>query len=755
MDSVLSTALHALECGLAPFPARTDGTKAPRGQWKKYQQQRLTADEVQQTFQDHPNLGLICGSISGNVVCLEFEGRFMDRWDAVRSHLQACGLWSDVYDWMNGYSETSPSGGLHILVRVDDGIVPANTKVAMAEPDEDGVSETLIEVRGEGGYIVIAPSGGPTHPSEKPWTLVRGDLSTIATTTSERWLEVLDSLMLFDETPPSPEPPPPTRRPRLGDGWVERALDEQRPIEEALSSHGWLYVRSDDRGQLWRRPGKRHGVSGRVNTTGRLMVFSSSTPFPIGKRTFDSLDVDLTYDYGRPPTLDERTERLRGLRQTPEPARPVSAAGADQTPPPALEGTANLPPAFWEARPYLSELRSAALANLRSPDGLWEAFKVFYAATIPHNFLLPGDGTLDYISLIVGPSGTGKTRSKNLALSLLPPEAFDIDGVTLGLPPGTGEGMIEWYIKRDKDGKQMLANRGGGFYVDEGKWLIDVNGRQGNTTVQMLKQMWSGELTGSLNASSDRIRVLAPRSVRGAVLISATPDIFAAFLQGGLEEGGFPQRVSVGSATHPEIGDNLETEWTGGHLDVPIFNHNKYGSSSGMIYRLEYEPELASWLRSREIARLRGEAVSVADGHADFAQVKTAALLALMDGRMTVTYQDLVLAQLDWTTTRTLREQALASQRSRFSIAATAAGRSQAVAAEAALEHHLESATLRVGRKVQDSTMPMTRREIKDMLGGRIKSFGVDWRETIEVAMRRGWIVEASDGYVAGPVQVH
>ena len=59
-----------------------------------------------------------------------------------------------------------------------------------------------------------------------------------------------------------------------------------------------------------------------------------------------------------------------------------------------------LPASFWAERPYLAHLAPGRLvAASVSPDLVWEALKALYAATIPWNFRLPGDGTVDYISV--------------------------------------------------------------------------------------------------------------------------------------------------------------------------------------------------------------------------------------------------------------------------------------------------------------------------------------------------------------------
>ena len=142
-----------------------DGSKRPGiGSWKEYQSKMPTADELQSWFRDAKGVGLITGRISGNLEMLELEGR------AVASNLHSLianmahemeldELWTRIND---GYCEMTPSGGLHWLYRLD-GEVPGNTKLAR-RPGQGDTVDVLAETRGEGGFVVVAPTGGTCHP---------------------------------------------------------------------------------------------------------------------------------------------------------------------------------------------------------------------------------------------------------------------------------------------------------------------------------------------------------------------------------------------------------------------------------------------------------------------------------------------------------------------------------------------------------------------------------------------------------------
>jgi putative DNA primase/helicase len=163
---ILRTGLEFAANGICAVPVATDGSKRPAlANWKLYQERLPTPDELMTWFASAEGVGVICGKVSGNLEMLELEGRAV----ADKIHLDLkemannAGL-SDVWDRINnGYVEMTPSGGIHWLYRIE-GIVPGNTKLAR-RPGENGSIDVLAETRGEGGFVIVAPSNGTCHPS--------------------------------------------------------------------------------------------------------------------------------------------------------------------------------------------------------------------------------------------------------------------------------------------------------------------------------------------------------------------------------------------------------------------------------------------------------------------------------------------------------------------------------------------------------------------------------------------------------------
>ena len=238
--------------------------------------------------------------------------------------------------------------------RVTGGPAHRNTKLART-----ATRQVLIETRGEGGFTVLAPSTGPTHPSGAPWVTLAGGPDTCPVLTVDERDALYMLAAMLDQTPadePTPASDPTNGRPRMpgdplrpGDDYNQRAT-----WEEILTPHGWTASkRLGDRTIGWTRPRKNpaHGISA---TTGRndsdnLYVFTTSTVFEAEKpySKFGAYALlhhggDYTaaaralagQGYGEPLTPPERIDP-RSLIPGAPPARHLAAV-------PAIDGTAAL-----------------------------------------------------------------------------------------------------------------------------------------------------------------------------------------------------------------------------------------------------------------------------------------------------------------------------------------------------------------------------------------------------------------------------
>ena len=142
----MSIFLDARAADVVTIPVNTE-RKSPYVAWARYQSEAPDLDELAEWEARYPNAAAICGTISQRLLCIDIEGRFVatDRLKELAQRLTAAEIVDTWTTWVNGYCETTPSGGLHILVRLSgDGPMPHNDKLAF-----DGGGQVVIETRAE------------------------------------------------------------------------------------------------------------------------------------------------------------------------------------------------------------------------------------------------------------------------------------------------------------------------------------------------------------------------------------------------------------------------------------------------------------------------------------------------------------------------------------------------------------------------------------------------------------------------------
>lgn len=325
--TLLEDALAWHAAGASIVPTRNDGSKAPAAFWERYQHERATAEQITTWLglADYDGFGVICGEISGNLEMLEFEGRATHLVSDFAAALTDNGL-EELWQRLtaHGRVESTPSGGIHLHYTVTDAPAARNTRLARRPSTDDeladwktretakaatiddpelrtkrlakiaaatnaDVPQVLIETRGEGGFTVLAPSAGRTHPTGNAWTALTGHPGAVpAITVDER--DILFAIAAtFDEMPartgltsttPTAGQTAPDGSLRPGDDYNARTT-----WDDILTPHGWTKAKRLGAGYGWTRPGK-NAIDGISATTGtaadgvdRLYVFSSSTEF--------------------------------------------------------------------------------------------------------------------------------------------------------------------------------------------------------------------------------------------------------------------------------------------------------------------------------------------------------------------------------------------------------------------------------------------------------------------------------------------
>lgn len=263
---VTSLATEYRNCGVSVIPIRLDGSKAPSiPSWSQYQTRIATDEELSSWFSKPAGIGIVCGLVSGGLEVLDFDDGslfypWFDQVAAIASKLAVV---------------ETPSDGYHVIYRCSE--IGGNRKIAV---DPSKAKQTLIESRGQGGYIVGAGSPLGVHArKDRTYVQVMGPaLPEITTITPSQRAELWHVARSFTKLPPVQ--PPVTKLPsvkKVLHTTADRVIDQfNRSADWTRILQGWT---SRD-GIHWTRPGKSFGTSAKLchaaDGTPVIAVFSSN-----------------------------------------------------------------------------------------------------------------------------------------------------------------------------------------------------------------------------------------------------------------------------------------------------------------------------------------------------------------------------------------------------------------------------------------------------------------------------------------------
>jgi len=258
-----------LDIGISVIPVRDQEVqgkpaKTPYGNWKQYQQRIITPQELWALMERYNTtaIAMICGPISGNLEVIDIDvknwaGIDARYFEAIRE------LYPDL--WQNLRIHSTPSGGYHILYRIDRPGT-GNQKLATASTS----TQAGIETRGVGGYIVAPPSLGYQVYRDNPIPLV----------TWEQRESLINLAKSFDEKVKVVAAP--TLPKNKSDYYDENPFEHfngSSAAESILVDQGWTRERSgNSHYQYFTRPGKSTGISASfIHRTRLYYIFTSST----------------------------------------------------------------------------------------------------------------------------------------------------------------------------------------------------------------------------------------------------------------------------------------------------------------------------------------------------------------------------------------------------------------------------------------------------------------------------------------------
>jgi hypothetical protein len=160
-NQVKDAARAYTHAGLHVLPIKGDGSKQPSVlSWKEYQGRLARQDELNLWFDGRHDRGVaVLGGNGLEVLDFDRPGLF-ERFGALARERDP-GLVARLP------RVSTPGGGTHLYYYCDS--VAPSQKLAR---DEGG--KTLIETRGEGGYVLAPPSPACCHPAHKPYVHVAG-----------------------------------------------------------------------------------------------------------------------------------------------------------------------------------------------------------------------------------------------------------------------------------------------------------------------------------------------------------------------------------------------------------------------------------------------------------------------------------------------------------------------------------------------------------------------------------------------------
>lgn len=271
--SNLAAAHSLIESGLSIAPIKTDGTKRPAIEWKPYQNRLARPDEIEQWFASPKGIGVIGGSVSGNLEILDFD-------DTTTASAWLAEMQASAPDLLARLPKVqTPTGGLHVYYRCEIPVA-GNQKLAQ-RLNATGRPEVLIETRGEGGYVIAVGSPASCHPSGKEYQFVDGDLQSVPVLSGDDRSFLLSMCKSFNEyfsEKVIPLPSPSNDGSRPGDHFNAAAS-----WDDILLPHGWTKEGGRAEATFWKRPGKTDpGMSATTNHGGTDLLYcfsSNSHPF--------------------------------------------------------------------------------------------------------------------------------------------------------------------------------------------------------------------------------------------------------------------------------------------------------------------------------------------------------------------------------------------------------------------------------------------------------------------------------------------
>lgn len=310
-----------------------------------------------------------------------------------------------------------------------------------------------------------------------------------------------------------------------------------------------------------------------------------------------------------------------------------------------------LHPDVFTMRADLAHVLQLARSKRVGPDALLAlTIAKVLAATEPSVTINIGMGkiSINYITGLVGPSGGGKGLSEALTRDGI--HVYDHNGnkiETPTLPFGSGEGVASAYRPRGTDPDELPLRTRAMFSAAEVDKINALTSRTGSTLSSTLREAFMGEMLGASNATADNSNVVPAHTYRWCAVLGIQPRRAGALLAEA--DGGTPQRIlwaPVGDPDAPKVKPADPGPLT---ITLPNFRNEP---------TINVNPGITAGYDGNQLDRLHAPMdADPIDGHTPLVQLKTAAALALMDGKTVIGMDDWNIAEHIITRSVATREQ--------------------------------------------------------------------------------------------------
>lgn len=257
----------------------TDSNKRSTQRWKQYQQHIASNDEHDAMFNSSKchGLAIVCGHVSGMLEVIDVDVKNDLTTNLFEDFIQKI-IDADESLARSLVTARTKSGGYHLYYKCSK--IEGNKKLALryttdAEKKENPHEKVrvLIETRGEGGYVVAAPSAG--------YTFINGSIANIRTITEQQRDTLLECARSFNSVIEEVT----HNAHYIGQKSFSKSpfldFNQRGDVVELLEHHGWQVVGKKGSKIYFLRPGITTAKSsGDYNTDlGFFSVFSTSTLF--------------------------------------------------------------------------------------------------------------------------------------------------------------------------------------------------------------------------------------------------------------------------------------------------------------------------------------------------------------------------------------------------------------------------------------------------------------------------------------------